>query len=87
VDSGELSGTAGFLGRQRGIMDGKLEGNRISFSTTSLTTTGSAGEVAQDKHHYKGTIEGEAIRFTMMTDSSVSSHVPIHFVAKKIGDN
>jgi hypothetical protein len=37
----------------------------------------------QDKHYYKGTVEGKTIRSTMVTDSSVDSHTPIHFTANK----
>jgi hypothetical protein len=33
VDGNELSGTASFLQADRGIFDGKIEGNRVSFTT------------------------------------------------------
>jgi hypothetical protein len=87
VDGSDLSGTAGFLGVGRAIMDGKLAGNRITFFTTSLTTASSSEQVAQDKHLYKGTITGDIIQFTMVTDSRVSTHPPIDFVAKKLQNN
>jgi hypothetical protein len=83
MDGDEVSGTASFLGAERGILDGKIVGNRISFMTKSLTSLNSDDKTYEDKHYYKGTIENDAIRFTMMTDSSIESHVPIQFVASR----
>jgi hypothetical protein len=77
----ELSGTASFLGYPRGIFDGKIDGNRVSFMTKSLTSVGD--KTSEDKHYYKGTVEGDAIQFTMLTDSSVESHVPVRFTATR----
>jgi hypothetical protein len=83
VDGDEISGTASFLGADRGILDGKIAGSRISFMTKSLTSLNSDDKTYEDKHYYKGTLEKEVIRFTMITDSSIESHVPIHFVASR----
>jgi hypothetical protein len=77
----ELSGTASFLQRARGILDGKLEGNRVSFTTKSMVSIGDKSY--EDKHYYKGTVEGDAIKFSMMTDSSAESHVPVYFTARR----
>ena len=49
--------------------------------TKSLTTLDD--KTYQDTHYYKGTVEGDTIRFSMLTDSSVDSHVPVHFTAKR----
>ena len=38
----------------------------------------------QDKHYYKGTLNGDIIQFSMLTDSDLDSHVPVHFTAKKL---
>ena len=38
----------------------------------------------EDKHYYKGTVKGDEIEFTMVTDSSVESHTPIHFTANRV---
>jgi hypothetical protein len=86
VDNTDLSGTAGFLGVGRSIMDGKVEGNRVTFFTTSLIMMDSSQQGAQ-KHYYKGTITDETIHFTMVTDSPVSAHPPIYFLANKLKDN
>ncbi len=81
VTGSELSGTASLLGADRGIFDGKIEGNQIRFMTKSLTTLDD--KTYQDQHFYKGTVEGDTIRFSMLTDSSVESHVPVLFTAKR----
>jgi hypothetical protein len=77
----ELSGTASLLGYPRGIFDGRIDGNRLSFMTKTLTSVND--KTSEDKHHYKGTIDGDTIQFTMLTDSSVESHVPIRFTATR----
>lgn len=87
VDGSELSGTASFLGVGRGILDGTITGDRISFMTKSLTSLGSDEQAHEDKHYYKGTVVSDAIRFTMLTDSSIESHVPIHFLARRATSN
>jgi hypothetical protein len=81
VAGGELSGTASFLQRARGILDGKLEGNRVSFTTKSMVSIGEKSY--EDKHYYKGTVEGGAIKFSMMTDSGAESHVPVYFTVRR----
>ncbi len=81
VTGSELSGTASLLGADRGIFDGKIEGNQIRFMTKSLTTLDD--KTYQDQHYYKGTVDGNTIRFSMLTDSSVDSHVPVLFTATR----
>jgi len=88
VDGQELSGTAGFLGTSKGkgrpIWDGKIAGDRISFTTKSLTTLSGDEKTYEDKHYYKGTVKGDTIEFTMVTDSSIESHTPVHFTANRV---
>ena len=79
----ELSGTASILTGDHVILDGKIEGDRISFVTTSPTVLDD--KIYQDKQYYKGTVEGDTIRFSMLIESSIASHVPVHFTAKKFG--
>jgi TIR domain len=78
---GELSGTASYLQRPRGILDGKLEGNRVTFTTKSLTSLND--KTFEDTHRYRGTIDGRAITFTLMTDSGAESHVPVRFTVQR----
>jgi hypothetical protein len=77
----ELTGTASLLKVDHGILDGMIEGDQVRFMTKSLTTLDD--KTYQDAHYYKGTVEGDTIRFSMSTDSSVDSHVPVHFTAKR----
>jgi hypothetical protein len=80
-DGHELSGTASFLGYDRGILDGRVEGNRLSFTTKTITSLNDRSY--EDTHQYKGVLEGDAIEFTMMTDSGAESHVPVRFTVKR----
>jgi hypothetical protein len=77
----ELAGTASFLGVDRGILEGRVEGVRVSFTTRTLTSLGDRRY--EDTHIYKGVVEGETIRFTMMTDSGAESHVPVRFTVRR----
>jgi hypothetical protein len=77
----ELSGTTSLFQHDRGIFDGKIEGDRISFMTKSQTSLNE--KTFEDKHYYKGTLDGDTIRFSMLTDSGAESHVPIHFTATR----
>jgi hypothetical protein len=51
--------------------------------TKSLTGLGDQTYV--DKQYYKGTVEGDTIRFSMLIDSSISQNPPYHFMAKRFG--
>jgi hypothetical protein len=77
----ELSGTASLLKVDHGIFDGTIEGDQVRFMTKSMTTLDN--KTYQDAHYYKGTVEGDTIQFSMSTDSSVDSHVPVRFTAKR----
>jgi hypothetical protein len=81
VAGGELSGAASYLRRPRGILDGKLEGSRVSFTTKSLTSLND--KTFEDTHHYRGTVEGNVINFTLITDSGAESHVPVRFTVRR----
>jgi len=83
VDGAELSGSASFLGVDRGILDGKITDDHISFTTKTLVSLNSEEKMHEDKHYYKGVFANNAIQFTMITDSEVESHVPIHFTATR----
>ena len=88
VDGAEISGMAGFLGDRLGdgrtIWDGKIAGKRITFMTKTQVTMGFDRPYGEEKHYYKGTVEGDSIRFTMTTDSPAGEHTPIHFTAHKV---
>jgi hypothetical protein len=77
----ELSGAASFLERARGILDGKIDGDQVSFVTKSLTSVGE--KTYEDTHYYRGTVDGETIRFSLTIESLAESHVPVDLIVRR----
>ena len=82
VDETDLLGTASYLRTPRGILDGKIDGNRISFVTKSQTILG--GATYEEKHLYKGRMVGDAIEFILQTDSGYDTRPPEMFTARRL---
>jgi TIR domain len=78
-EDSRLFGTASFLGAARGIEDGKIEGDVISFSMRFQEMLGSA--TTERKNNYRGKLTGNEIRFSMQDDKGAP---PVEFVARKI---
>jgi len=78
----ELTGTASFLTVDRGIFEGKVDGNRVTFTTKTQSMLDD--KTYEDKHYYKGTVDGDTIRFSILTDSGSESHVPVYFTATRV---
>lgn len=76
----QLLGAAGFLGVARPIVEGSVQGTQISFSTRSQESLGR--EVHDLVHRYRGTVEGDSIRFMLMTQGGNSGD-PVEFVARR----
>ena len=76
-----MFGTASFLGAARGIEDGKIEGDVISFSVRFQEMLGSA--TTERKNNYRGKLTGNEIRFSMQDDKGAP---PVEFVARKIAE-
>ena len=81
-DAGELHGTASFLQRPRGIVEGSVEAARVRFATRTLQVAGSEAPVEQ-VHRYRGTLQGDEIRFVMQSEGGVTEHGPIEFTARR----
>jgi hypothetical protein len=80
-----LTGTASYLGGgrgDRGILNGSVQGNQISFMTKSYTDVND--KTYEEKHYYVGTVSGDRISFTLQTDSGYDSQVPLKFVATRV---
>jgi len=76
-----LRGAASFLGAERLIVDGKADGDQISFL---LKTSEQAGdEKLEAVHYYRGTVAGDEIAFVMQTEGGFSVHPPIRFNARR----
>jgi hypothetical protein len=74
-----LFGTASFLGADRGIEDGKIDGEDISFNVRFQET--SANTTTEHKNHYTGKMTaGNEIRFRMQDDRG---NPPLEFAAAK----
>ena len=69
VEGDKLFGTASFLGFKRGIEDGRIDGNKISFSVTFQSAEN--GVITERKYHYTGTIAGNEIRFIIRFHEAV----------------
>jgi hypothetical protein len=81
VEGNVVSGTASFLGVRRGIVNGSLTDDRVVFETRTEEITGERDR-APVEHHYRGTIAGDTIAFTMQSDGG-SSTLPIEFTARR----
>ena len=80
-----LTGTASYLGGgrgDRGILDGKIQGNKIRFTTKSYADVND--KTYEEKHYYLGTVSGDQIRFVLQTDSGYDSQLPQKFVAMRV---
>ena len=75
-----MYGTASFLGYKRGIDDGKIAGDEISFSVHFQEESSSGSR--EHKNYYGGKIVGNEIRFRMQDDRGSA---PLDFTATKIG--
>src|SRR5689334_8210341 len=78
----ELQGTASYLTGPHGIVDGKIDGNRLSFQTTSYSELNE--KRFQETHRYRGTLSGDAIEFVLDTDSGYDAPPPVTFTARRV---
>jgi len=82
IDGNEVLGTASYLRAGRAILDGKLEGNKLTFTTKSQTMLGD--KTYEEKHHYRGRVSGATIEFILQTDSGYDSRPPEMFTARRV---
>ena len=80
-----VTGTASYLGAgrgDRGILDGKIDGNRVTFTTKSYSTLDD--KTYEEKHFYSGLLTGNEIQFLLQTDSGYDSRAPEKFTATRV---
>ena len=82
VDDGEVFGTASYVRTPRAIFEGKLEGNKLTFTTKSQTMLGD--KTYEEKHVYRGRVSGDTIEFVLQTDSGYDSRPPETFTARRV---
>lgn len=83
VVDGEITGVASYLRLPRPIRAGEVSGERLSFTTQSQEMLGSQDASRTVTHRYRGTLEGDTIRFTLETSGGYSAHSPIQFIAHR----
>ena len=82
-DGAELHGSASFLAAPRGLLEGRFDPDGIGFVTrTREVGAGGSGELV---HRYRGRRVGDELRFVMQTEGGASPHLPVEFVARRIG--
>jgi hypothetical protein len=77
-EGNKLFGTASFLGLKRGIEEGRIEGESISFYVRYEETSG--GESRERKNYYWGKLTGKEILIRMQDDRG---NPPLEWVLKK----
>jgi TIR domain len=75
----DLHGTASFLRLPRAIVEGRLEGDMLHFSTHT-EEIGSVGR--ETVHRYRARLVGDELQGVMQTEGG-SEHVPVAFVARR----
>ena len=78
AEGDKLFGTASFLGFRRGIEDGRIDGDKISFTVRFQTV--SEDMTTEHKNRYVGSVSGNQIHFRMQDDRG---NPPVEFVAGK----
>lgn len=79
-----LTGSAGFLGVARGIVDGTYGSRSLRFAVRWQETLGS--EQHQVTNWYVGTLDGDRIDMVLTIDGSFAAHPPITFTLVRTAD-
>ncbi len=82
VHGAELTGSASYVTAPHGLVDGRIDGNRLSFQTTSYSDLNE--QRYQQKHRYRGTVSGDEIAFVLDTDSGYDAPPPTTFTAHRV---
>lgn len=86
-EGNEVWGTASRFEINRGIDEGKIEKDKITFIIKTRERMGDGDPIRDVVHKYRGKVVNDEIRFVMETQGGYSGHVPIEFTAKKVSDN
>jgi hypothetical protein len=81
---GTVTGSAGFLGQGRTILEGFLEGSSLRFVTKRIVTAGS--DQREVVNRYAGTVEGDKIDMVLSIEDAASSHEPVSFTLSRFVD-
>lgn len=84
--NGEIYGTASFLGVKRGIVEGKVNKQKVQFVTKTREVIGDQ-PARETTHNYRGELAGNELRLFMQTSGGYSTHVPVEFTARRVPDS
>jgi hypothetical protein len=83
VQAGRVSGSAGFVGLERTIVEGSASGERIEFVTRSEEML-SGEPVRALTHRYRGTLESDGtLRLVLQTEGGSNSGGPVGILASR----
>lgn len=82
VEGSEVGGTATYLGRARGILEGKMVGEKLTFVLRTQEVLGNSPS-REVQHQYRGVATPDQIRFVLQTTGGYSEHVPVEFTARR----
>lgn len=82
VEGSEVGGTATYLGRARGILEGKMVGEKLTFVLRTQEVLGDSPS-REVQHQYRGVATPDQIRFVLQTTGGYSEHVPVEFTARR----
>lgn len=81
VEDGRIYGTASYLGTRRGIEEGKVSGDHVTFFTRAEQMLGS--EVTAFENRYDGRIAPRGIQFSLQ---DTRGNEPVEFTAVRKSD-
>jgi hypothetical protein len=83
----EVYGTASFLGKKRGLLEGSISKDGLRFIIRTQEYLGADSNNPRDAiHRYRGKLLGNEIKVILQTEGGYSEHIPIEFIAKKVPD-
>jgi hypothetical protein len=78
-----LRGSASYLGLPHGIVQGRVEGERVQFETRTQEIDGSLERVVT--HRYEGRLDGERLALTLRSARAGVDDPPLDIVARREG--
>lgn len=73
----DLFGSASYLRGRLGLLEGRVDGDRLQFVTRSRQTLGTAER--EVTHRYRGQLVGERLEMVLQTEGAFTPHVPVKF--------
>ena len=82
-DGEALHGKASFLRLDRGVLEGRVGPDGLSFITRSREQLGTDSAGLEASHHYRGRLVGDELHVVMQTEGGYSAHRPVEFIARR----